>query len=244
VRALAVGGRTLYVGGDFSTVAGTQHNHLGAVDTASGAAADWAQDADDSVDALSADAGGLRVGGEFRTLAARAAQSYGQPPLASPWATPRCPSVNGPSEGDSPAPTTSTILASQPGSASPRAVLARAPEVLSFSLTHTRFRVGHRATALVARSSRRVGIGTTFRYTLTSPARVVLAIARLRGHRTPGLIGTLVRASQPGPNRLFFTGRLGRRALRPGIYRATLTALGFDGQASRPRRLAFTVVAR
>jgi hypothetical protein len=39
-----------------------------------------------------------------------------------------------------------------------------------------------------------------------------------------------------------FTGRIGRRALRPGAYRATVTAKDAAGNASKGSSARFTVV--
>jgi hypothetical protein len=45
-----------------------------------------------------------------------------------------------------------------------------------------------------------------------------------------------------GANRKKFSGRIGKRALRPGRYRATLVATDAAGNHSRPKRLAFRIV--
>jgi len=56
-------------------------------------------------------------------------------------------------------------------------------------------------------------------------------------------VGTLKRAAEAvGANRIPFTGRIGRRALAPGAYRAVLTALNAGGRA-KPVMLDFSVVA-
>lgn len=53
----------------------------------------------------------------------------------------------------------------------------------------------------------------------------------------------LVRAGRgPGRVKTPFSGRIGRRALRPGLHRATLTATDPAGNHSRPRRVRFRVV--
>jgi hypothetical protein len=43
-------------------------------------------------------------------------------------------------------------------------------------------------------------------------------------------------------NSLKFSGRIGRRALRPGSYRATITATDAAGNKSRPKTLSFKIV--
>jgi PKD domain len=137
-----------------------------------------------------------------------------------------------------------------------------APDV-ELSLSPSRFRVGRAATPLAAQHRRRAPVGTTFRYRLSEAATVRIAIERaLPGRRrrgacrAPGVrprgrrctryrtLGTLTRSAPAGPSSLAFSGRLGSRALRPGRYRATLVATDAAGNASRPARAAFTVVAR
>jgi hypothetical protein len=56
--------------------------------------------------------------------------------------------------------------------------------------------------------------------------------------------GTLRRAATAGANRTAFSGRIGRRPLRRGRYRAGLTAADAAGNRSGPRRIGFRVVGR
>jgi DNA-binding beta-propeller fold protein YncE len=84
--------------------------------------------------------------------------------------------------------------------------------------------------------------GGSFTYTLDAPARVEIAIARHR-KKHPRTVGTLVRAGQAGTNTVPFTGRIGRKALRPGRYDATMTATNAAG-ASSPRTASFRIVRR
>ncbi len=143
----------------------------------------------------------------------------------------------------------------------PLIVLPRAPGLGSASLTNTRFRVGRSATAIVAR---RAPVGTRFRFKLSTAATVQISIARLlpglrKGHSclAPSVrlrrahakhctralaIGKLTRASQrTGLNSIAFSGRIGKRALAPGEYRAVLSASNGGGR-SIPVVLKFTVV--
>ena len=53
---------------------------------------------------------------------------------------------------------------------------------------------------------------------------------------------TLTRTSKAGRNRVKFTGRIGRRALKPGRYRLTIVATDAAGNRSRARRLNFRIV--
>jgi hypothetical protein len=61
---------------------------------------------------------------------------------------------------------------------------------------------------------------------------------------TPRLarIVKLTRSSRAGGNRVRFSGRVGRRTLRPGRYRATLTAVDQAGGRSKPSALTFRIV--
>lgn len=73
VRALALAGTTLYVGGSFTSVGGQPRSNLAAVDAGSGAlATTWAPDPDSDVLALKTTASKLFVGGTFSTIAGHA----------------------------------------------------------------------------------------------------------------------------------------------------------------------------
>jgi Carboxypeptidase regulatory-like domain len=134
------------------------------------------------------------------------------------------------------------------------------PTLSGTSLTNKRFRVAKKDTALVAKAP----LGTSFRFTLSAPSRLLIAITRsARGLRhgrhcllpSPKLrqkhakkcirtlsVGTLTRQLEPaGPDRVSFTGRIGHRPLSPGAYKAVLTASGAGG-SSIPAALTFTVV--
>jgi hypothetical protein len=137
-----------------------------------------------------------------------------------------------------------------------------APVFLSAKLTRRVFKVDPRGKAEkpVAGAKR----GTAFRYTLSEAARVVFEIERVapgrkvgRRCRKPSRANSRKRAckryvsprrfaaaAKAGRNTKKFSGKIGRRALRPGRYRATLVATDADGNASRPKRLAFRVVRR
>jgi hypothetical protein len=144
-----------------------------------------------------------------------------------------------------------------------------APRLTNASLTHRRFRVGRgrtplrgRAQAAARRRAGTVPVGTTFRFTLDRAANVRIGFAR----QTRGLrdragdcvrrsrrlasgrrcrlfvpVGTLVRSATQGSSSVPFSGRLGRRALAPGAYRAGLTA-AIGGRSTKPKVLAFHVV--
>jgi CSLREA domain-containing protein len=104
--------------------------------------------------------------------------------------------------------------------------------------------------------------GTTFRFGLSEDARVLFTIARQRpGRRVGGRcvkptprnrskrpckryvkVGRFAMNAKAGANRKRFSGRIGRKTLSPGPYRATLVARDAALNASAPRRLSFRVV--
>ena len=83
--------------------------------------------------------------------------------------------------------------------------------------------------------------GTAFVFTLNRAATVSISIKRLR---RGAKVVKLKRTSQAGGNRVRFTGRVGRRTLRPGRYRATLTAVDATGARSQARAVTFRIVRR
>jgi hypothetical protein len=144
------------------------------------------------------------------------------------------------------------------------------PPVLDrLSMTARRFGVGRKRTALSITRRKRTPVGTAFRYRLSEAATVTIAIERARpGRRVRShgrrrcmkptrrnragrpctrykRVGTLTRRVQAGRIRTPFTGRLGRKPLKPGKHRATLRAKDTAGNRSqKPRRISFTVVTR
>jgi hypothetical protein len=82
--------------------------------------------------------------------------------------------------------------------------------------------------------------GTRFRYTLSEPAGITLTIKRVRSGRR---VGMLRRIGAKGANSIRFSGRIGKRALRPGRYRAVIAATDVAGNHSALRKLAFRIVA-
>jgi uncharacterized delta-60 repeat protein len=116
------------------------------------------------------------------------------------------------------------------------------PLVLSgLKLTSRTFAVARRSTRLVGRAHAAAARrrGTAFVYTLNRDASVTIHVKRLRrGAR----VLKLRRSSGAGRNRVRFTGRVGRSALRPGRYRATLVATDASGGRSQPRSVRFRIV--
>ena len=56
-------------------------------------------------------------------------------------------------------------------------------------------------------------------------------------------VGTLRRSGAKGLNRIRFTGRIGKHALRPGSYRAVISATDAASNRSAPHRARFRVAA-
>jgi hypothetical protein len=97
VRAMAISpdGRTLYLGGDFTTVNGAPRNRLAAVSTSTGAVTTWNPNVNGTVRVIRTTASTVYVGGEFSTVGsatrARAAAVDATSAAPTAWA----PSVNG-----------------------------------------------------------------------------------------------------------------------------------------------------
>ncbi|MEA2444555.1 MAG: hypothetical protein QOJ12_1847 [Thermoleophilales bacterium] len=138
-----------------------------------------------------------------------------------------------------------------------------APAFTVARLTNTTFAVDATAvgeTLVAARAKR----GTTFAYTLSEAARVLFRIEQKQpgrvargkcakpsrrnrgGRRCTRLVarGTFAQDAAAGANTKVFSGKLGRRALRPGRYRATMSAADAAGNVSQVRRLNFRIVRR
>ena len=91
--------------------------------------------------------------------------------------------------------------------------------------------------------------GKAFRFDLSEPARVTFAVERaVRGRRSRAtwfsFTGTFALNRTAGANSMNVPVRVGRRTLRPGRYRATLIATDAAGNASKPKRVAFLIVAK
>jgi FG-GAP repeat len=134
------------------------------------------------------------------------------------------------------------------------------PTISKLRQSHRTWRAGSRLATISRRH--RVPIGTTFSFTLSQRARLLLAFARhatgrkvgrrcaapTRRNRArrpcarpvpAGMIGLVGRA---GANKLSFQGRISRaRTLKPGVYTLALTAINASGQRSKPHELTFTV---
>jgi uncharacterized delta-60 repeat protein len=134
-------------------------------------------------------------------------------------------------EFDPPAPPVSP-----PGTTGPT---ADALTLSGVRLTNRKFAVGRARTPRVgqAQAAARRKRGTAFRFRLNHAATLSIRIKR-SGKR----VALLKRTAQAGGNRVRFSGRVGRRALRPGRYRATLTAVDAAGKRARPATVAFRIL--
>jgi hypothetical protein len=139
-----------------------------------------------------------------------------------------------------------------------------APVLDRVALSAKRFRVGKAATATAAAAKKKTPVGTRFSWRLSEPARVTLRIERATSGRRKGRscvkptkklrkakrctrwlrAGTLTRQSAAGTTKLAFSGRIGKKALKPGSYRAVVSAVDAAGNASAKRTIAFRVVKR
>ena len=138
-----------------------------------------------------------------------------------------------------------------------------APGIASASLTNKVFAVNSRGPAepLVSAQAKR---GTSFRYQLSEDARVLFTIEKATaGRRVRGrcvrptrsnrsarkctryvVRGRFAQQGAAGRNTKSWSGKLGRRALGVGKYRAVLTATDGAGNRSPAKRLSFRVVRR
>jgi len=115
--------------------------------------------------------------------------------------------------------------AARPAAASPRDALA--PRLSLVKLSRKRFRVGRR--------------GILIGFTLSEPATATFRIDRKRKGRLRR-VGTFKRKAAKGRKRVRFRGRIGKRKLRPGLYRLTITLTDQAGNRSRPKRLFFRIL--
>jgi hypothetical protein len=144
-----------------------------------------------------------------------------------------------------------------------------APIVSGFSLSRKRFKVGRKATPVTAaepsRRRRSAPRGSSFRFNLSERADVrILIEGGLAGRRVGKRCrkptrklrtrrkctrfkrrGTLTRRSlSAGGNTIAFSGRIGRRPLRRGRYRAAITGIDAAGNRSKRLRASFRIVRR
>jgi hypothetical protein len=168
--------------------------------------------------------------------------------------------------GSTPATSDATATVPSPGGGSPPPDTT-APVIRSAGASPSTFAVdpkGRAETAVAAKAKAKAHLGTTLKYTLSEPARVVFTIDARTTGRTSGKrcvaatkknrkkkhctrytrAGRFALASTAGANGHHFTGRIGGRKLGPGNYRVTLVATDAAGNHSAARQLTFRVVSR
>jgi hypothetical protein len=138
------------------------------------------------------------------------------------------------------------------------------PAFLAARMTNTKFAVDPAGPAETVVIARKVKLGTSFAYTLSEPARVLFTIEqKLPGRRVGRTCrkpsrklahkkacvrfvrrGAFAQDGATGVNRKRWSGKLGKRALKPGSYRVTLTAKDPAGNVSKVKRLKFKIVRR
>ena len=123
------------------------------------------------------------------------------------------------------------------GEPTPPARDSLAPALTGLRLSHKIFAVGRARTAIAARTAR----GTRVSYKLSENAKVVVKIQRVGKKR---LVGKLTRTAKSGRNALAFSGRIGAKALRPGRYRAVITAVDAAGNRSAAQTVRFRIARR
>jgi virginiamycin B lyase len=133
---------------------------------------------------------------------------------------------------------------------------AGTPQVSEVAVKPSRFRVGARATAVSAKT------GTTITFLLTKDATATLSFDQavqgrrrgsgcvrinrrnINGRRCTRFIprGILTRAALQGLNAVPFTGRIGRRALKPGRYRVGVDGTDAEGRTGLFQYATFIVL--
>jgi hypothetical protein len=141
-----------------------------------------------------------------------------------------------------------------------------APLLGAARLTNKSFAVDTHGTAeaVVSARAKKAKKGTTFVYTLSEASRVLFTIEQRQKGRKVGRTcqkpsaknrkkkactryvarGTFAQDGAAGANTKKFSGRIGKRKLAPGTYRATLVATDAAGNRSKVTRLAFKVVRK
>jgi hypothetical protein len=120
----------------------------------------------------------------------------------------------------------------------PRATRRVALRLTRLRMSPRRFAVAHNRRAVRRRRGHRPD-GTAITFLLSRPATVNLTVQRIRGTRAVP-VATLVRRGIAGENIVRFSGRIGRRVLRPGRYRMRVSARA-PAQRTRARTITFTI---
>jgi hypothetical protein len=157
---------------------------------------------------------------------------------------------------------TASIAAPEPATGASAGTASPPALALSGLSQSARSWLEHKPLHRVTRT-RRLPVGTTFRFSLNQAAKVRFAFTQTRsGRKVSGrcapqtkrnarkprcrrtlTAGTLTLAAHAGANRLRFRGRISStKALKPGRYTLTATATNAAKQRSLPRSLTFTIV--
>ena len=164
-------------------------------------------------------------------------------------------SVDG--DGNATTATGSITIAALPPRAATKATISR------LSATNRVFAVARASTPLTGSTARRHKRGTVFSFLLDQPATVKIAIqTNARGRRVGRrcrpdtrrlrakprctrtiTLATLTRTAHARLNKVAFSGRIRRKALKPSRYHARFTAIDRAG-ASKAKTLSFTIARR
>jgi hypothetical protein len=112
------------------------------------------------------------------------------------------------------------------------------PVLSKASLSRARFRVAGRRPLKTRKKGPR---GSVIRFSSNEAATLSIVVSRAKGSPKP--LGALTRKIAAGAGHVAFSGRLGRKRLRPGRYRLTLTAADAAGLTSPPVVLPFRILA-
>jgi hypothetical protein len=135
------------------------------------------------------------------------------------------------------------------------------PALSALGITNKTFAVGPAATPVNAARAKK---GTTFVYTRSETAATTLTIERADTGRRKGKscvkatsknrkakkctlyvkAGTLTRGGSAGANAVPFTGRIGKKALKPATYRASFVAVDAAGNKSKSKTVGFKIVKK
>jgi hypothetical protein len=138
------------------------------------------------------------------------------------------------------------------------------PAFTAAKVTNTTFAVDPKGAAETAVAAKRARKGTAFVYTLSEPARVVFTVEQKLAGRKVGttckkpsrsnrrrkrctrytLFGRFAQDGVAGPNTKTFSGKVGKKTMRPGAYRATLVATDPAGNRSQVKTFGLKVVRR
>ena len=137
-----------------------------------------------------------------------------------------------------------SIPAPGPGPGGGAVLDTLAPRFLSARLTPARFAVNKKGRAERVVRSRFAKKGTTIAFKLSEAARVVFSVQTILRTKRYGKAVRFAMKAKAGANKKKFSGRIGKKALKPGRYRLTLVATDAAGNRSAPKRLTFRVVRR